>query len=69
MNGQLRRLYTCSVNNKVVVFETNFKEFYSKLNNYIPKCNGDRWYANKFNTIGEFEQWIEGDLYYFQRLV
>ena len=65
MNEQLRRLYTCTHDNRVVVFDTNYKGFYDQLKNVLSNCRGYRYYSSRFNDLGEFT--IDG--YYFQQLV
>lgn len=69
MNKHVVKLFSCCLDNRVMVIETNFAHFYKLLKNIEPKCNSDRWYINKFKQEPEFSQIIEGKNYYFQQLV
>ena len=69
MNKRITKLFSCCLDNRVVVFETNLDKFHEQLKNIEPNCNYNRWYAHKFKQDPEFSQTIDGKTYYFQRLV
>ena len=69
MNERITKLFSCCLNNKVVVIETNFKEFHKILSNIEPLAKSDRWYTDKFKEHQEFTQVIGNKEYNFQRLV
>ena len=69
MNKRITKLFSCCLNNRVVVIDTNFQKFYDQLNNIEPNCNSDRWYIDKFKEGPEFTQFIDGKEYHFQKLV
>ncbi|ALR29737.1 hypothetical protein ATE47_04025 [Chryseobacterium sp. IHB B 17019] len=69
MNDRISKLFSCCLNNRVVIIDTNFKGFHATLKKMEPTCNSDRWYIEKFKEGPEFSQIINGKEYYFQRLV
>ena len=69
MNGRITKLFSCSLDNRVVIIETNFSEFYKLLKQLEPTCNSNRWYSDKFKEQSEFEQVINNKSYNFQQLV
>lgn len=69
MNNAVTKLYSCCLDNRVLIIETNFKQFYKILKNIEPSCNSDRWYANKFKESQEFKHVINDKEYFFQQLV
>jgi len=69
MNGRITKLFSCSLDNRVVIIETNFSEFYKLLKQLEPTCNSNRWYSDKFKSSSEFQQVINNKSYNFQQLV
>lgn len=69
MNGRITKLFSCSLDNSVVIIETNFSEFYKLLKKLEPTCNSNRWYSDKFKEQSEFKQVINNKTYNFQQLV
>jgi hypothetical protein len=69
MNNRITKLFSCTLNNRVVVIETNFTEFYQLFKKIEDKCYSDRWYFEQFKESSEFTQKIEDKEYTFQRLV
>ena len=69
MNKAVRKLYSCTLNNRVVVCETNFKDFCDQFKKIEPTAHSCRWFDNRLKDNPEFEYEIEGKKYYFQRLV
>lgn len=69
MNKNITKLFSCCLNNKVVVIETNFKEFYQKFKEIEPAGKSDKTYSELFKKSPEFNQEINGKNYYFQKLV
>nr|BFF40254.1 hypothetical protein BACY1_20590 [Tenacibaculum mesophilum] len=69
MNDRIKKLFSCTVNNRVVVIETNFRLFHKLLKVVEPNCNSDRWYIDRFKEDREFSQTIDGKVYHFQKLV
>lgn len=69
MNDRIKKLFSCCLDNKVVVIETNFATFHKLLNSFEPACKSDRWYFDKFKESKEFQQEIGNNIYYFQKLI
>lgn len=69
MNERITRLFSCCLDNRVIVIDTNFKSFHRQLKNLVPKCNSDRWYSDRFKKEPEFDQVIDGHTYHFQQLL
>lgn len=69
MNSRITKLYSCCLNNKVIIIETNFSDFYKLLKNIEPKCYSDKWYIRKFKEHYEFSQVIDDKPYFFQQLI
>lgn len=69
MNKRITKLFSVCLNNRVVVIETNFSQFYDDLKAIEPNCNSDRWYIERFKESSEFSHIIDGKEYFFQKLV
>jgi hypothetical protein len=69
MNKNIKNLYSCTLNNKVIVIETNFSKFYKALKLVEPNCGYDKLYIKKFKEVSGFERVINDKVYYFQSLV
>lgn len=69
MNKRINKLYACTLNNRVVVFDTNFQHFCDQFKNIEPKAYSCRWFYNRFKEEPEFEYEINDKKYYFQKLV
>lgn len=69
MNEVIKNLYTCCLENNVVVFETNVKKFHQKLQHLVPESHGYRWFGNKFRESIKFDVEYNGKLFTFQKLV
>lgn len=69
MNERISKLFSCCLNNRVVLIDTNFKSFHATLKKMEPACKSDRWYIDRFKEQSEFAQTINGKEYFFQRLV
>lgn len=69
MNKDLKKLYTCTLNNRVVVFDTNYAAFHLKIRNYEPLCYSTNWMNKKFKEKNEFTHVINDKAYHFQQLV
>jgi len=69
MNERISKLFSCCLNNRVVIIDTNFKAFHATLKKIEPDCNSDRWYSDRFKEEKEFSQTINGKDYHFQKLI
>lgn len=69
MNNAVKKLFTCCSSNRVVAADTNFKDFCDQFKNLEPNSKSCRWFDNKFKENKEFEYSVNGNDYYFQRLV
>lgn len=69
MNNRISKLFSCCLGNRVVIIETNFKEFHGQFKNIEPEGHSDRWFIDRFKEDSEFEYSLNGKKYYFQRLV
>ena len=69
MNNRITKLFSCCLENKVILIETNFKEFHSKFKSIEPSAHSDRWFTDKFKKEKDFEYVVDSKIYCFQRLV
>lgn len=69
MNNRVSKLFACCLGNRVVIIDTNFKDFHTALKKFEPSCKSNKWFELKFKEVSEFSQIIDGKEYYFQRLV
>lgn len=69
MNERIKKLFSVCLDNRVVVIDTNFKDFHTQFKNLEPSAKSDRWYSDKFKEELEFTQTIGDKSYHFQRLV
>ena len=69
MNIHVTKLFCVCLDNRVVVIESNFKEFYRVFKNIEPFARSDRWYSGRFKELGEFSQVVGDKEYWFQRLI
>jgi len=69
MNKRVTKLFSCCLDNRVIIIETNFSDFYKLLNKIEPNCNSSRLYSDKFKSESEFTQTINNKSYHFQQLV
>ena len=69
MNQNITKLFSCCSNNRIVVIDTNFKDFCECFRKMEPNAKSCRWFINKFKVAPEFEYEINDKLYYFQKLV
>jgi len=69
MNDRIKKLFTCVHDNKVVAFDTNFKDFCNQFRNLEPDSRSCRWLNDRINSIEPFEYEVNGKKYYFQSLI
>ncbi len=69
MIRDLRALYTAVVDNRVVLFETNLKNFVEKLNEMEPTSNNYMYYYRAFKKEKLIVQEIDGKEYHLQELL
>lgn len=69
MNKRIKKLYTCCLDNRVIVCDTNLFAFYESLKKVQPKLNSYGWYYDKFKLNPEFVQAIDDKEYCFQQIV
>lgn len=73
MNKAVKKLFSCSSNNRVIVIDSNFTDFMEILEKHGKeqsiKFQSTRTYFQKFKEDLEFTQIIDGNEYCFQKLV
>ena len=70
MNNRIKKLYSCCLDNRVVVIESNYKYFYEAFKSIEPEgCYASKWYDAKFKASNDFTQTIGDKVYFFQRLI
>jgi len=65
MNNEVKSLYSCCKDNKVIVIATNLSEFVTLFNNVAEVKRSYNWYYRRFKEQDEFSN----GAYNFQRLV
>lgn len=69
MNNNLRDLYVAIVNNEIVCFETNLKEFQIAFEKMEPSTRNYQWFYREFKKTTYFKLELSGKDYYFQKVV
>jgi len=69
MNRRISKLYTCTMGNRVIVYDSNYSGFYSQLRNILEGCKNEKYYNKRFNDLGEFKECVNGVVYCFQKLI
>lgn len=69
MNKRITKLYSCCLNNEVILFETNLEAFCTILKNIEPKIKAYRWFIKKFKEDNIIVVQIDGKEYTIQSLV
>lgn len=69
MNKRINKLFSCCLDNRVVVIDTNFKHFCDHFKKVEPDSRSCRWFFNRFKDESEFEYSVNGKIYFFQKLI
>lgn len=69
MNERITKLFSCCLENEVILFETNLSEFQKKFEKIESESNSYRQFNYKFKQSKMFKQTINGKNYTFQQLV
>lgn len=69
MNERITKLFSCCLENEVILFETNLSEFQKKFDNIEIGAISYRQFNYKFKQTKMFKQTINGKNYTFQQLV
>lgn len=69
MNERITKLFSCCLENEVILFETNLSEFQKKFEKIESESNSYRQFNYKFKQTSMFKQTINGKEYTFQQLV
>lgn len=70
MNKELKRAFVAIKNNRVVVFDTNLKDFVTKLNELEPNSRNYMYYYRGFEKQKVLEYVnSDGEIYVLQQVV
>ena len=69
MNGRIKKLFVCCLDNKVFAIDTNYKGFYNEFKLLVPDCRKEWYYQNKLIKEGCFNEVIGGKTYHFQKIL
>ena len=69
MNKAVTKLFSCCLDNQVVIVDTNFSDFHKLLKKLEPSCHSDRWFSDKFKESNCFAYELNGKNYTMQKLV
>jgi hypothetical protein len=68
MNKHLVSVFTASIDNRIVCFETNLKAFHAKFEAQVAPIGNYQSLYRKFNKSDHFNLEAGGKVYWFQKL-
>lgn len=69
MNERITALYVAILNNEVVCFDTNLKDFIIRFSKIEAQAKKYDHYYRRFRSESKFTQTLDGKEYFFQRLI